>query len=56
MTESKKRGRPKKPESEKKKYWGTKLAPDVRLHITKQPNMSAYVERVVRADMESENG
>ena len=52
----KKRGRPAKEESEKKQKFGTKLAPDVNTHIRKQPNMSAYIEKVVRKDMAEENG
>ena len=55
MTDKKQRGRPAKEESEKKQKFGTKLAPDVNTHIRKQPNMSAYIEKVVREDMESDD-
>lgn len=55
MNDKKQRGRPAKEESEKKQKFGTKLAPDVNTHIRKQPNMSAYIEKVVRKDMESDD-
>ena len=55
MTEKKARGRPPIPESKKKKYWGSKFEPVIIKQIKSKTNSTAYIEKLVRKDMESDD-
>jgi len=46
-------GAPKKPESEKKVYFNTKLHPTIREHIRSKRNQAMYIEQLVKKDMEN---